>query len=289
MSRLKNSHNFLPILNEWEKYFYHPDEGLGTTYERFILHSLFEVIDKNFDIHIVVEAPIFGMTGISGINSIWWAKKGKKVYLIDDNLSRLQMVKIIWKDLNCPVCTMVNRSGNLNFKSNSVDLMWNFAALWFITDLFDFARQARSMAKKIIFICVPNDRGIGFLLRKSLVGVPSRLNLKNLNPDRIFQAFSRDGWSLWQEGLFDIPPWPDIPMKKEDLIKKVGLGFLQKIRRRECNVGQKDNRLSILDYYRDKNSEIAQRIMRFAFLENSPRLCKLLWGHHRYFIFQKKE
>ena len=287
MPNVNQSDNFLPVMHNWENYFSHPDEGLGTTYERFILHTLFDLIDQNFDIQTVVEAPIFGMTGISGINSIWWAKRGKKVYIFDDNMKRLQLIKRIWTNLNYPVTAVLNRTESLNLKPGSIDLLWNFAAAWFIPDLADFAIKARRIARKLIFISVPNNRGIGFLLRKNLVGVPSQLHLKNLDPREIKNAFSGDGWSLWKEGLFDIPPWPDIPMKKEDILKKMGLEFFLKIVSKKSNLDQNSLKPNILDYYGNKNPELEQQVMRYSFLENFPHLFKLLWGHHRYFMFKK--
>jgi hypothetical protein len=57
-----------PIDNNWKQYFEDFDEGLGTTYERFILHRYFEKIQSTCSIESVLEVPSFGMTGISGIN-----------------------------------------------------------------------------------------------------------------------------------------------------------------------------------------------------------------------------
>ena len=39
---MKNKPIFLEIINTWQSYYDHFDEGLGTTYERFILHRYFE-------------------------------------------------------------------------------------------------------------------------------------------------------------------------------------------------------------------------------------------------------
>ena len=65
----------LLINSIWKKYFNNRNEGLGTTYERFILHRYFESIKNRYSIQSVIEVPSFGMTGISDINSMWWALK----------------------------------------------------------------------------------------------------------------------------------------------------------------------------------------------------------------------
>ncbi len=58
---------------DWKYYFETLHEGLGTTYERFVLHGYFNRIQDQYGVKTVLEAPVFGMTGISGINSVWWA------------------------------------------------------------------------------------------------------------------------------------------------------------------------------------------------------------------------
>jgi len=55
----------MEILKIWQDYFASQHEGLGTTYERFILHEYFSEFTKEFQIENVLEVPCFGMTGIS--------------------------------------------------------------------------------------------------------------------------------------------------------------------------------------------------------------------------------
>jgi hypothetical protein len=279
--------NFLPILDNWQDYFKNPYEGLGTTYERILLHSIFKMIDIEFKITTVAEIPIFGMTGISGINSIWWERQGKTVFLFDDHLERLKLIRDTWKSVDSimyPICTAFD---SLPLVPKSIDLVWNFASLWFIPNLLDFADRIKSYASKIILICVPNRKGIGFLLRKYLFDIPNSIYLNNIASSTIKNIFTDHNWKFWKEGLFDVPPWPDIPMKKEDLLSKLRLGFLLKMFRGKSNLDQQPTPITILDYYADRNPELESQILRYSFLENFPKFIKTLWGHHRYFIFYK--
>jgi len=56
----------------WRDYFVEFYEGIGTTYERFVLHGIFEKIRNEFGVMTVLEGPAFGITGIPGINRMWW-------------------------------------------------------------------------------------------------------------------------------------------------------------------------------------------------------------------------
>ena len=78
--------------------------------------------------------------------------------------------------------------------------------------------------------------------------------------------------------------WPDIPMKKEDLLKKAGLGFLI---REKKNQDQPANVTNILDFFNGSKPDLEQQYFKYAFLEKAPFPIKQLWGHHRYFIFSK--
>jgi len=279
--------SFLPIMDNWEDYFQNPYEGLGTSYERFILHKLFEEIDKEFSISSVLEAPSFGMTGISGINSLWWSGNGKKVIISDDNKKRVDGIKKTWNDLDYAFSPILTDIQTLPYKTTCVDLVWNFAALWFLKDVSQFAESAKKIARKAIFICVPNDMGIGYQIRKNFMDIPKELNLDFIKPKLIKEAFEGKGWVLWKHGLFDIPPWPDIPMKKEDLLDKLHLGFLLKIKRKKSNIDQNNSQESVLDFFSNKKPEMEDEVLRFNFLEKFPKPFKILWGHHRYFVFKR--
>jgi len=234
-----------------------------------------------------LEAPSFGMTGISGINSLWWSGKGKKVIVSDDNKKRVDSIKKTWRDLDYAFSPILSGNQTLPYKNGCVDLVWNFAALWFLKDVSNFADNAKKIARKVIFICVPNDVGIGYQIRKNLMSIPEQINLNFIKPKLIKETFDGDGWILWKQGIFDVPPWPDIPMKKEDLLDKLHLGFLLKTKKGKSNIDQNNSPASILDFFSNKKPEMEDEVLRFNFLEKFPKPFKLLWGHHHYFVFKR--
>ncbi|NIV36633.1 MAG: hypothetical protein GWN58_46525, partial [Anaerolineae bacterium] len=54
----------------WKRYLTDYNEGLGLVYERFVLNDFLLALRKEFGIESVLEAPLFGMAGVSGINSV---------------------------------------------------------------------------------------------------------------------------------------------------------------------------------------------------------------------------
>lgn len=266
------------IETRWEQYFTDTHEGLGTTYERFVLHRYFERICGAYAVESVLEAPSFGMTGVSGINSLWWAARGAATTVLDDNPRRVGMIRRVWKQIDLPVqCLQVEDFGAVPLRDRSFDLSWNFSALGFLQDPEACLTELARVTRRIIFICLPNVRGIAGIVRSRAGGTGSA---DYADPRRIEGALYTLGWRAAERGYLDVPPWPDIAMKKEDFMNKFGLGWL--LRRQERPPVK---RLCILDYFYGLYPAMESKVMRYAFLERSPSLIKALLAHHRYMLF----
>ena len=80
----------------WKHYLTDYNEGLGLVYERFVLNDFLLILQETYGIQTVLEAPLYGMAGVSGINSVALAQSGCEVTLVDDNLEREEAA-------SCPV------------------------------------------------------------------------------------------------------------------------------------------------------------------------------------------
>lgn len=281
---------FLAVLTTWKSYFDNYYEGLGTTYERVLLHKLFKRLDARFGITSVLEVPSFGMTGVSGINSMWWAMQGKQVTVIDTDRERIAFIENVWKEVGLDARIMFHEDfANLPFAEDAFDVSWNFASLWFVPELPRFASELRRITRKVIFISVPNDSGWGYRLREKYGRELPGIFLENIRPATVVQQFACEGWTLQETGLFDVPPWPDIAMKKEDLFQKIGLQkimqLLSRLKKRKNDDQDQESSPTIVDFYAGRAPHLEEEIMRFAILENAPNFFKRIWAHHRYFIF----
>jgi hypothetical protein len=268
----------MSIDTNWEDYFTNHYEGLGTTYERFILHRYFKKLWRNGEVRSVLEAPSFGMTGISGINSMWWALHGAKVVVVDTDEKRVDLVRKTWTETGLAADFVVARDWvSLPFSDKSFDLSWNFAALWQVDEVEAFLKELSRVTSQSIMICAPNSSNVVSHLNRAAKG---REGGSRRAVSRDWNALISVGWRLEEWGFFDVPPWPDICMKKEDLLRAFGMKRIAGMLERELKDAP-----CILDYYRGQKDDLEGDVMKYSFLENLPSFPKKLWAHHQYFIF----
>ncbi|MFH0859823.1 MAG: class I SAM-dependent methyltransferase [Candidatus Altiarchaeota archaeon] len=252
------------------------DEGLGTVYERFILNDIFKGILQKNRITSVLEAPIYGMTGITGINSVYFALRGCHVTLVDVNENRLKSVDEIWNEVGLRDSVTLVYEKNLSelpFEDNSFDIVWNFAALQHVENAPLLIKELIRVSKHLIFISIQNKAQMGYKLRKYLLQRDSFKSIYErwMDIDWIKKTFEENNVRTVEDGVFDIPPWPDTCMPVNR--------FFGDKRKSAWN-------WNIVDYYLKKDINLRDRIDRYKFIENSgiPEKVKSLWAHHRYVL-----
>ena len=276
----------IPIINDWEKFFSNPYEGLGSSYERIILNDLLFQTVNNYNVRRVLETPSFGFTGISGINLLYLADSGIDITLEDNDLHRLNLITELWKKLGHNLNPVYNPDfQKLNYPDKSFDMSFSFSALWFVPDLAKFLKELSRVTSQVIFISVPNQNGLGFKMQINDY-TPEKypqITLRNIDIPSIIHILKKLDWNLVDSGYFDCPPWPDIGITKEELIKKWFPHFpFSKIFKEQPD----REPFSILDYYSGKDPDFAERMHRYQWLEKTaPDSFKRVWAHHYYMIF----
>ena len=277
----------IPILRMWRSYFEgSPHEGLGSSYERVVLNFKLESLRQRYHISTCLEAPVFGFTGLTGINSLGLAKHGVQVTLVDDDEERLGMIRHSWSQVGQGFTGLCQKGFYpLPLEDRSFDFSWNFSALWFVGNLQPFLAELTRVTEKAIFICVPNTRGMGYLSQKYFSGAELRelLNEQNVMPGRVTRSMASLGWKLVEADFIDAPPWPDIGMTKEEFLNRLGLGFLVR-----TQVAAAEPPLTIMNYYSGQDPEFPGRMLRHYWFERRvPLPIKAVWAHHRYLLFDR--
>ncbi len=271
----------IPILRTWAKYFENSDEGMGSSYERIILNKKIERIIKSFRIKSILEAPAFGFTGVTGINSMQFAKNGIETTILDNESFRTEKIKQVWEKVGISAnIQTVKNFEKLSFEDNHFDFSWNFSALWFVQDLHKFLSELSRVTKKVIFLAVPNRLGIGYITQKYLGKDDMKKHLieENIIPNNFIKLMKELNWSLLDSDFIDCPPWPDIGMPKEKFLKIFKMDWLIK--------EEEPQPISILDWYQDLDLDFEEKMLKLDFLEkNAPWIFKRFWAHHRYFLF----
>ncbi|MCS7260575.1 MAG: methyltransferase domain-containing protein [Anaerolineae bacterium] len=269
----------------WKRYLSDYNEGLGLVYERLVLGRYLERLWERFGIRSVLEAPLYGMAGVSGINSVPLARRGCTVTLVDEVAERLQGVQRIWQQLDLPVHLVLHRDFScLPFADGTFDLAWQWAGLWYLPDPAGLLRELVRVSRRLVFVAMPNPLQPGYLLRKYLLERAFFDTVAEEWTDigRIKRVLRAAGLHLIEEGVMDIPPWPDTVMPAAEVLRRLGIGSPRLHAR---FTGERWN-WSTMAYYLGQRPDLPARVMRYAWLEDLPLpwQLKLGWAHHRYVL-----
>jgi len=153
-------------MKTWKKYLANHHEGIGTVYERFMLNRFFEKFLLSHRIGSVLEAPIGGMVGVPGINSVFLSRRGIKVEINDTDRERLKHVQRLLKGLGGAITAKYADASCLPYADNSFDLVWNFGVLWFYPDADKLIREMARVSRRYVLLFIPNRVQLAYPLRK---------------------------------------------------------------------------------------------------------------------------
>jgi hypothetical protein len=272
----------------WRKYLTDYNEGLGLVYERFVLNDFLDNLRRRYDIRSVLEAPLYGMAGVSGINDVIFARAGAQVTLVDDNTERLRGVQRIWReDLGLPanlVYNSPNRWGALPFADRSFDLTWQWAGLWYIQNPAGLLAELARTSRNLVFVAMPNNLQVGYWLRKLVIDREFFVHHDEGWTDigRIRRILETNGVKIIEQGVLDVPPWPDTVMPAAEVLKRLGIRSQQL----DAQFTGDGWRWSTMAYYLGEEPDLYERVMKYAWLDRVelPWQVKAIWAHHRYLL-----
>jgi SAM-dependent methyltransferase len=270
----------------WRKYLTDYNEGLGVVYERLMLNDYFASVVTRFRPENVLEAPLYGMAGVSGINSVAYAQAGLPVTIVDDSAERLAGVTRIWGELGLPVTAVqATDFAALPFADGSFDLAWNHAALWYLPDAAGLLAELARVSRRLILIAMPNRLQVGYFLRKYWLEREffDTIDERWVDLGRARRFLERRGFQLVEQGVLDVPPWPDTCMPASELLRRVGIRSRRLERRFASNNAWQ---WSTIDYYSGRRPELRAQIDRMSLFDRLPLpwQLKTVWAHHRYIL-----
>jgi SAM-dependent methyltransferase len=249
-----------------------------------------DYLDKMVDEHglrTVLEAPLYGMAGVSGINSVRLAERGCTVTLVDSHAERLEGVKKIWERLALPATFIHHEDfACLPFEDNSFDLAWEWAGLWYLPNAEALLKELARVSRKLVFVAMPNNLQVGYLMRKYVIDrdfFPT-VDEKWVQMSRIKKTLKAAGVNFIDEGVLDVPPWPDTVMPAAEVLKRLGIKS-KKLNAQFTGQGWTWNTMA---YYLGEQPELRERVMKYAWLDHAPLpwQLKTIWAHHRYVLGQ---
>ncbi|MBK8048499.1 MAG: hypothetical protein IPK16_16095 [Anaerolineales bacterium] len=274
--------------NTWRKYLTDYNEGLGLVYERFVLNDFLDNLRLHYGIRSVLEAPLYGMAGVSGINDVIFANAGVHVTMVDDTQERLEGVQRIWRDdLQLPadfVSIQPDQWDRLPFASRSFDLTWEWAGLWYIQNPEALLRELARTSRNLVFVAMPSNIQVGYWMRKLVIDREFFLTHDESWTDigRIRRILEDAGVEIIQQGVLDVPPWPDTVMPANEVLKRMGIRSKQL----EDQFTGDGWAWSTMAYYLGQEPDLRERVMKYAWLDHAPLpwQLKTIWAHHRYLL-----
>jgi hypothetical protein len=274
--------------NTWQRYLTDYNEGLGLVYERFVLNDFLAELAQRFAVRSVLEAPLYGMAGVTGINDVVFARQGISVTAVDDNPQRIQGVRRIWQDdLKLPIDLVRvahDQWGCLPFPDAHFDLTWQWAGLWYINNPAGLLRELVRTSKKLVFVAMPNNLQVGYWMRKLVIDRDFFATHDESWTDiaRIRTLLEDEGVEIIQQGVLDVPPWPDTVMPANEVLKRLGI-HSRKLEEQFTGDGWQ---WSTMAYYLGQEPDLYDRVIRYAWLDHAPLpwQVKAIWAHHRYLL-----
>ena len=267
------------------------NEGLGILYERHVLDRFLERLRKKYNLVEIAETPLLGINGIPGLTSLVLARKGCRVTLLDDQPERLESVRRIWRHLDGAPSTRfvcADPIRRLPFEDRRFDLVWNFMGLGHVRNPANLIREMARISSNLVLLVLPNRWQPWYWLHKLLLdpGVFHGVNERGALVREVKKTIlSLDDMVLTEEGVLDVPPWPDTAVSARELLRRLRIPS-----RFQELFGEERWHWNSLDYYRGGTGELSDTISRLTIIEDLylPWRFKLLWAHHRFVLAQRR-
>ena len=274
--------------NTWRRFLTDYNEGLGLVYERFVLNDFLADLAQRYAIQSVLEAPLYGMAGVSGINNVVFAQQGIPVTAVDDSAERIHGIRRIWQeDLQLPIDLVHIDPGGwgcLPFPNAKFDLTWQWAGLWYLNDPASLLRELARTSNNLVFIAMPNNLQVGYWMRKLVIDRDFFHTHDESWTDigRIRTILEEEGVEIIDQGVLDVPPWPDTVMPANEVLKRLGI----RSRKLEEQFTGDGWQWSTMAYYLGQEPDLYARVIRYAWLDHAPLpwQIKAIWAHHRYLL-----
>jgi hypothetical protein len=145
------------------------------------------------------------------------------------------------------------------------------------------------VSRRVVFVAMPNRVQVGYLLRKYVLEREFVDHVDEAWADvgRVRRVLEDEGVRIVDQGVLDVPPWPDTVMPASEVLKRLGI----KSRKLEAQFSGDSWQWSTMAYYLGQQPDLYDRVMRYAWLDRAPipwRI-KAVWAHHRYVVGLKQD
>jgi SAM-dependent methyltransferase len=191
------------------------DEGIGTVYERRLIDAYLHKLMQVYGVQSVLETPADGVTGVPGINSLEFARRGGHVTLANPVPAMLEKAALVWsrQGLRDQAEFHHAEADSLPFDDDQFDLVWNFCMFERFNPPDTVLGEMARVAKGYVMIMNQNYRNWGTPVHKlyhSLANLEwDHGYVPLMSSEAIVAAMERLGLKVLEVGYIDTPPWMD--------------------------------------------------------------------------------
>jgi ubiquinone/menaquinone biosynthesis C-methylase UbiE len=196
------------------------DEGLGIASERFAVNKM---LLKFLDEHAqgarpsrVLEAPVDGLMGIPGMNSVVFARDvGANVVVASPSEALLDYSAAYWEQLGLrdrvEFCHLVD--DRLPFEDHSFDWVWNYCTFEHFDDAPSLLNEMTRVSRRYVCVVTQNAFNYGFPIHLLYHRLRHQQwdhgSARWMRMSALEQLFEDSHLNVVQRGCVDVPPWLD--------------------------------------------------------------------------------
>ena len=253
-------------------------EPFGITYDRLRLDLTFKRLLKRHSIRTALELPAGGAKAMPSIYSLALARHGVDVTLFEPEDQGLA----VWDRLGLPYrVAHGSRAQNTGLADGQFDLVWTFVTVGFDPEFGRIIDEMARVSSQFVMTVHCNGFNWGYPWHRflhRLFGFEwTHGETAYFFPKNVRQAYAHSGLEPVDEGLFDLPWWPDPPGFRDVRLRKSGKDVVEAI----------DWSAPIEDIYAGGETPTALKVLDF--IEDLPIPKMVRWPFsHLFYVFGEK-
>jgi ubiquinone/menaquinone biosynthesis C-methylase UbiE len=199
------------------------DEGLGIASERFAVNQmLLRFFDQRngrggrSEIRRVLEAPVDGLMGVPGMNSVVFAREfGARVVVGSPSQALLDYSARFWDKLGLGEQVEFRHlpDDRLPFEDRSFDWVWNYCTFEHYADARALLAEMKRVSRRYVSVVTQNAYNYGYPVHRLYHRLRKQPwdhgEARWMRMGALKRLFRECGLHVVQSGCVDVPPWLD--------------------------------------------------------------------------------
>jgi hypothetical protein len=190
------------------------DYGLGSAYERYCFYQWVGRVAKEYHVRSMLEGPLDGMSGISGVHGVGLARDGVAVTSLTVSEAQAAITRSVYANAGVTSAKVLVREDATLSGLKKHDMVISYHAAEFVSDWAAYLASLAALAAKVVLVTIRNPDN--WTVRLLQAGARLR-GSRSLDPPKEWSTHSLAPilWSLGSvkaHKYFDCPWWPDLQL-----------------------------------------------------------------------------